>query len=229
MRGMYRSLRRRARGQAGFTLVELLTVVIILGTLAAVSVPIYLNVRKAAWNSMTLSDAKNASLAIETESAEEGGRLPTSFELAANSRGGRVYTLKSFTWGVDTGNKATNSQVTVSQDVSLCYTPGTAFVDKHGNKLPFGPPGNEGSGVTNTLNYRIYATNSNNLDVYYLYDSATGSLTQEDNPDHVPASVSDSEGGYWAPSSGPSKGKYTNPYGVITYCDIELHYHLYGN
>lgn len=224
----YPSMRKPVRKQSGFTLVELLVVVVIIAILASVSVPIYLGARKAAWNTVTLSDVKNASNSIENESIELGGKLPTSFELAADPDAGRTYTLKSYTWNVSTGNEATQTQITISQDVSLCYTPGTAFVDADGNPLPFGTH-TSASGTTNGLNYRIYATNSNNLDVYYLYDSMSGTLTQRDNPDRVPASVSDSEGGFWEASDGPSKGKFTAPYGVVTYCDIELHYGLYGN
>lgn len=100
--------------------------------------------------------------------------------------------------------------------------------DADGNPLPFGTKTPAG-GTTNGLNYRIYATNSNNLDVYYLCDSMSGTLTQRDNPDRVPASVSYSEGGFWEAGDGPSKGRYTAPYGVVTYCDIELHCGLYGN
>ena len=40
-------------------------VVIIIGILSAVAVPIYLNQRKAAWNSTIQSDVKNASLVVE--------------------------------------------------------------------------------------------------------------------------------------------------------------------
>ena len=41
---------------------ELLVVVIIIGILAAVSVPIYLNQRKSAWNSNAEQDVKNGEL-----------------------------------------------------------------------------------------------------------------------------------------------------------------------
>ena len=58
---------------------ELLVVVIIIGILAAVAVPIYLNQRKSAWKSSVESDVKNASLALETYSTQHNGSFRDVF------------------------------------------------------------------------------------------------------------------------------------------------------
>ena len=75
MKSVQNALKRRANGEKGFTLVELLVVVIIIGILAAVAVPIYLNQRKAAWNSTIQSDVKNASLVVETAMTANNGQF----------------------------------------------------------------------------------------------------------------------------------------------------------
>jgi type IV pilus assembly protein PilA len=109
-----RALERRRKGQKGFTLVELLVVVIIIGILAAVSVPIYLNQRKSAWNSNAEQDAKNAQTVVETYLTDHNGAFPND--------------VAAVTCNDASGNKATiggdgGQQLNCSAGVTLTVTP----------------------------------------------------------------------------------------------------------
>jgi type IV pilus assembly protein PilA len=61
----------RFRSQKGFTLVELLIVMAIIGVIAAIAIPVYLDHRGRAYNAAAQSDLRNFRSAMEAAFAEQ--------------------------------------------------------------------------------------------------------------------------------------------------------------
>jgi type IV pilus assembly protein PilA len=70
---MLQKLRERSGSEAGFTLVELLVVMLILGLLAAIAIPSFFNQRDKARDADSKSQARTAQTAIETYATDNQG------------------------------------------------------------------------------------------------------------------------------------------------------------
>jgi type IV pilus assembly protein PilA len=111
MRQTLNGMRKRGSEDRGFTMIELLVVVVIIGVLVAIAVPVYLNYRKGAANKSAASDVRGAITAVEQYYTDNGNAYPTG---TLTSEEGKALTLTAAAEG-------TEQKITVSPGNTLGY------------------------------------------------------------------------------------------------------------
>ena len=99
---------KQARADQGFTIIELLVVVVILGVLIAVAIPLYLNYRKGANDAAAQSDLRQAINVLEVCNMDNG-RYPTATITATSA--------------ATVAGSCTTQTINLSNGTQLTYTP----------------------------------------------------------------------------------------------------------
>ena len=100
---MKETLRKKAKGKKGFTLVELVIVIAVLAIIAAIAIPTVTNVINNANSSADQSNAQSIELAIKTAQSEVAANNTNESTNATTVKGSEDKTLKFLlkTYGVD--------------------------------------------------------------------------------------------------------------------------------
>lgn len=165
------TIKRRSRG---FTLLELMVTVVIIGIITAIAVPVYLNQKRAAWDASVESDVRNAALAINTEDASNGT--------------GDYHVYKADDNGSMTGTESTSTLDIGDADATSTDARTAATVDNSNGRasIAYITRGNDKSGTrisVTTGNVIMFRFFDNGNYIIYGFSSLNGRGT---NPDGTP-------------------------------------------
>lgn len=127
---------RKESSESGFTLIEILVVILIIGILSAIAIPVFLNQRKAANESAIRSDLRNLAIAVEDHFKDNPNDITVEFSDIPDYRPSKAVVIalrgNANTWCAVATHPNSNYNTTGDVTKALTYDNANGGLMPHG-------------------------------------------------------------------------------------------------